>query len=382
MGFQIQPIFKNGIFIIGGGLSGLSTGLYLAKRGVKITLMEKKFYPFHRVCGEYISNEVLPFLSELGVNPFQSGASKINKLEITSVQGRVLSQSLDLGGFGISRFALDRILYQELVKTGAEVLQGEKINAVEFKNPHFILQDSQGRAFLVDHVIGAFGKRSNLDQVLNRPFFKKRSPFLGVKYHLKLEMPDDLIQLHNFKDGYAGISAIENKTYCFCYLTKSSNLKPYTSIAEMEGAILNKNPFLKNIFDQAEFLWEKPQIINEISFEPKEPIYNHIFMSGDAAGLISPLCGNGMAIAIHSGKILAEAILEAGEGGLTGKGRDKLEETYRNRWKNNFRFRLWVGRQIQSLFGNDRVTDRTLQFLNHTPKLLRTIINNTHGKEF
>ena len=42
------------------------------------------------------------------------------------------------------------------------------------------------------------------------------------------------------------------------------------------------------------------------SFAPKKPVEEHILMSGDAAGLITPLCGNGMAMAIRSAKILSE----------------------------------------------------------------------------
>ena len=53
---------KPKIIVIGGGLAGLTSAILLAKANFDITLIERKQYPFHRVCGEYISNEVLPFL--------------------------------------------------------------------------------------------------------------------------------------------------------------------------------------------------------------------------------------------------------------------------------------------------------------------------------
>ena len=370
------------IIIIGGGLAGLSAGLVLAKKGVRVRLIEKKDYPFHRVCGEYISNEVWPFLKSLDLDPEGWNVPQINQLEVSSVQGRILKQDLDLGGFGMSRYNLDKILSESFVEWGGELITQTKINQVDYIENEFYLKDSTGKTYQADYVIGAYGKRSNLDQVLNRSFFRNRSPFLGIKYHLNFDLPKNLIQLHNFQGGYAGISAIENQKYCFCYLSKTENLKKHKTIPEMESEVLKKNPYLKNIFENAEFLWDKPQVIQEISFEPKELVFDHILMCGDSAGLISPLCGNGMAIALHSGKILAECILEWSKKSENPENRIQLENDYKKRWKNLFHKRLWVGRQIQKLFGNNTLTDFTLGAFNSSPKLTRLLINSTHGNPF
>ena len=76
----------------------------------------------------------------------------------------------------------------------------------------------------------------------------------------------------------------------------------------MEQNLLYKNPFLKKIFTEAEFLFPEPVTISQISFDKKEPIENHVLMIGDAAGMITPLCGNGMSMAFHSSKIASEII--------------------------------------------------------------------------
>ena len=69
------------LLIVGGGLGGLSLANYLGKH-YKTALFEKNKYPFQRVCGEYISNEALPFIQTLGVNPFDLGAAKLSKLKM------------------------------------------------------------------------------------------------------------------------------------------------------------------------------------------------------------------------------------------------------------------------------------------------------------
>ncbi len=369
------------VFIIGGGLGGLCLGIYLAKQGIPILLMEKKKYPFHRVCGEYISNEVVPFLMELGIDPFELGASKIQNLEVTSVQGKKLAIPLDLGGFGISRYTLDEILFKKLVGLGAEVILEEKVSSVHYLQDYFLVKDSKGEEYQADYVMGTYGKRSNLDAQLKRDFLKIRSPYLGLKYHLRWDMPKNLIQLHNFHKGYAGLSAIENGLVNFCILTENANLKSTGSIRAMEKAYLVKNPFLKNLYDKAEFIWEKPLVINEISFGSKTLIQDHVIMCGDAAGVISPLCGNGMAMAIHSAKLLGDSLIESKNEVLKDQ-RNFVEKTYLKKWNLLFKKRLWAGRQIQKLFGNNFMTHQSLSLLEKMPKLSDILIRSTHGIPF
>ena len=62
------------VIIIGGGLAGLTNAIHLSKSRQRVLLIEKNSYPKHKVCGEYISNEVLPYLNSLGINPIKDGA--------------------------------------------------------------------------------------------------------------------------------------------------------------------------------------------------------------------------------------------------------------------------------------------------------------------
>jgi flavin-dependent dehydrogenase len=232
-----------------------------------------------------------------------------------------------------------------------------------------------------DLIIGAFGKRSKLDAQLHRNFFKKRSPYVGVKYHIRTQHPSNLIALHNFRGGYCGISNIEEGKTNLCYLTERENVKKYKSIHEMEENILFENPHLKSIFTSSEFLFERPETINEISFETKEPVWNHIFMAGDAAGMITPLCGNGMAMAIHSAKILSDLIKLYTEKKIVS--RQQLEHEYTHHWNKAFARRLWIGRQIQNkLFGSEFTSKLAVNLAIHSKPIARSIMKNTHGKSF
>ncbi len=367
--------------IVGGGLSGLISSIHLTRQGVPCVLIEKKTYPFHRVCGEYISNEVVPYMKSLGVYPEELQPKRIKQFQLTSENGKTSSLPLDLGGFGISRYQLDYFLYQKAKQQGVEFLLDTEVEKVTFANDQFSIQTNHHKPLTGAVVIGSFGKRSKLDIQLHRPFIQKRSPYVGVKYHIHLkDFPDDLIALHNFKDGYCGISRVEEDIINLCYLTHRNNVKAFGNIQLMEEAVLFQNPFLKKIFSEARFIFDKPETINEISFETKAPVAQHILMAGDAAGMITPLCGNGMAMAIHSAKILSEHVMRFCQN--ANYNRELLEKDYSSAWTRQFAKRLWAGRQIQRLFGDVRASNLAVNLANHLKPVANFLVRKTHGKPF
>jgi flavin-dependent dehydrogenase len=366
------------VAIIGGGLAGLISGIELSKKGVPCLLFEKRNYPLHRVCGEYISNEALPYLKRTDLFPEKFNPPVINRFQISSTRGQTATMPLDLGGFGISRFAFDHFLYEKAKSYGVEFQLDTEIASVDFLNDHFEI-DTGTRKFEADLVIGAFGKRSRMDVHLQRDFITKRSPYIGVKYHVRTDHPSDLVGLHNFEGGYCGIAAVEGGMTNLCYLARRKSLQQCGSISELEERILYKNPVLHQIFTASDFLGQKPVVINEISFETKSPVDAHMLMAGDAAGMITPLCGNGMAIAIHSATIAARLI----EAFCTGKiSRNDLEAQYSRAWSKTFSTRLRTGRVVQKLFGSASLSNLAVRMIMHSKPFARAIMRRTHGEEF
>ncbi|MCH7397291.1 NAD(P)/FAD-dependent oxidoreductase [Belliella sp. DSM 107340] len=365
------------IVIIGGGLAGLTAASMLSKQGRQVLLIEKKRYPFHRVCGEYISNEVKDFLKKEDLFPDEIEVSKIDSFLLTSVKGKSVTMPLDLGGFGVSRYALDDFLYHKAIAFGTGFLLETQVEDIIFdeNEDNFAVTLDDGKVISCKHVIGAFGKRSKVDKALGRDFIKTRSAYIGIKYHIKTDFDKNTVALHNFEGGYCGINSIEDQKFNLCYLGSRDQLRETGSIEAMEKKFLWQNPFLKEIWQNSEFLFEKPEVINEISFLPKQPVENHIIMAGDAAGLITPLCGNGMAIAIHAGKLAAEAI-------LYHQDRALIEANYTEAWLKNFKNRLWVGRNVQKLFGAKGVSEFAVGLIKNSNFIARNIMKRTHGQPF
>ena len=81
------------VIIIGGGLAGLTSALHLSKQGFNVTLIEKHDFPRHKVCGEYVSNEVLPYLHWLQVDVESLCPTHIRELEFTTEGGQKVKLS-------------------------------------------------------------------------------------------------------------------------------------------------------------------------------------------------------------------------------------------------------------------------------------------------
>ena len=367
------------IIIIGGGLAGLVTACLLAPHGYNILLLEQKKYPFNRVCGEYVSMEVYDFLAKENLLP-PGHVTGINRLVLTDTNGKLAEVNLESGGFGISRFVFDQYLAGKAKNMGIDLREEEKVRDVQAFGEYAKVL-TKNEIFTAPLIIGAYGKRSVLDKKLNRDFIRKRSPFLGVKYHIRYDQDDDIIALHNFKGGYCGISRIEDEKFNLCYLSATKNLKTSGGdIRKMEQSILIENPHLKRIFSKAEFLFEKPEAISEISFASKSLVDQQIINVGDASGMITPLCGNGMAMAIHGAKLLSESIFRNFQ--KQKLDREHLIHEFSIKWRQTFHNRLKAGRIIQNLFfSNPFSSNLAVVTANHFPKIARQLVKKTHGKK-
>lgn len=368
---------KRNVIIIGGGLAGLSSAIHLAKFGIDVLLIEKDEYPQHKVCGEYVSNEVLPYLNFLGIDVFKLNAKRIDTLELSTTKGQLITTDLPLGGFGISRFCFDDAMAKQAVKNGVKILQ-DSVVEVTFSNNTFTIITKKGHSYYCEIAIGAYGKRSSLDVKLNREFIKKKSPFLAVKTHLQGAFPEHVVGLHNFKGGYCGVSKVENNRINVCYICNYDAFKRYHTIDEFQEKVLSENNNLKTIFSQSNSVFEQPLTISQISFDAKNPIENHVIMCGDTAGLIHPLCGNGMSMAIRSAQIASIQIIKYFNS--ENFSREALEKQYLRAWNKAFKSRLKMGHMMARLFESPRLSESLMRIIKWVPWILPQIIKRTHGK--
>jgi flavin-dependent dehydrogenase len=163
-------------------------------------------------------------------------------------------------------------------------------------------------------------------------------------------------------------------------MTTAQNLKDCgNNLQQLEQNILSLNPYLAKLFQESTIEAQFPITISQINFSKKNPVERGIIMLGDAAGTITPLCGNGMSMALHSSKIAAFLIADFFEGKIDREG---LERGYTKAWNAQFSQRLKMGRMIQRFFGSPVLTNFFLRIFKIFPFLIKPVIQKTHGQPF
>jgi flavin-dependent dehydrogenase len=172
---------------------------------------------------------------------------------------------------------------------------------------------------------------------------------------------------------------VEEGRINICYLANYETFKTHKSIDAYEQEVVRKNPLLNEILDRVTPAFERPLTISQISFSAKENVCDHVLMSGDSAGMIHPLCGNGMGMAIVSAQLLSTAILAYFAAGQ--KDRTRLEQDYTRHWQSHFQKRLLFGRAFNTLFYRPQLFAGAISLLTIMPGMLPFFIRQTHGEK-
>lgn len=366
------------VAIIGGGLAGLALAIDLKKRNHSVLVIEKGEYPRHKVCGEYISMESHRYLMELCPALQPLDLPLITEFKLTSGNNHSFNTSLDLGGFGISRFLLEDLLYQEAVQQGVDFILKTKATSIVHENSEFTISTTSA-AYTASLVCNATGRKSNLRTVkeTQQPI---KTNYVGVKYHVQLPRQKNRIEIHNFPGGYCGISNIEEGKSCLCYIVNAAKLKAANnSIPLLESTFLHQNRALKNIFTTADFLLPEPVTVSGINFRIKSPIDNQVFYLGDAAGSMAPVTGNGMSMALRSAAHLGEDIHAYFNHALD---KNELQHRYQSFWNQEYANRIKLSRYLQKLSEYPFLSNNTIKLFKVFPPLAKLIIKQTHGVPF
>ena len=359
------------ITVIGGGLAGLTAALHAQSMGYKVCVLEKGDYPRHKVCGEYLSTESVEFLSDLGIHLPTLGAVSVNELELTKPGSHSARAKLSQGGLGISRYRLEEKMATLFESRGGNLqTKSEVLEVLNIGEGH-ILRMKDHFNFKSRVVIGAYGKRSSIKKGAWR-----RTPFFAVKNHYEAPSFDNnKVQLNFFKGGYGGLSAVENGRVNFCYMGRSEDLKKSGSLTAYEKDILKTNRTLAWFLEESSPVLNKPLAISQIDFGNKKRVEDGVLLIGDSAGMIFPLSGNGMSIAIHSALLACLCSHKYLSGQWSKK---ELEAGYDKEWRSAFFWRIQTSRLYQRVVTTEWGQNMSIQIMKVKP-LAEWIVSSTHG---
>ncbi|HMB93237.1 MAG TPA: NAD(P)/FAD-dependent oxidoreductase [Rhodothermales bacterium] len=367
------------VAIVGGGLAGCSAAIQLAEQGRSVLLLEKERYPVHKLCGEFLSVEVQGPFKRLGVLDavLAAGAHPIDHTRVTTVTGTTFESPLPGTALGLSRFRLDKLLFDRAVTAGADARDGTPVrNIAGTLDDGFHIETETDR-LEARLVLGAYGKRSVLDRKLARPFLDQRSPFVAFKAHYKgVELPGT-IELHSFPGGYCGLSGIEGGCVNVCWIAREETLKAAGGDPEaMIDQSLAQNPALARRFVQMERVSDRLIAGSQVTFVPKGAFSGDVCMIGDTAGMIAPMCGDGMAMALRGAELAVPLVARSLDDNETAAA---FRERYARVWHNEFGLRMRLGRWMHHGYCHPTIARLGVAACHYLPPLGRWLIRHTRG---
>lgn len=347
--------------IIGGGIAGLSVVNRLVDLAENPVLIEASDYPSHKICGEFLSPESLPYLEDWGIIP----ESRIKKTTFF-VENTIFDFKFPKEAASMSRYELDKKLSDRAIKNGATIITNMRVialKAVEKSlNTLYEAKLSDGTILFARNVFVGGGRFFNFSQNNLKP----KMPYFGFKAHFSGIDSKNTLEMHAVENGYLGISPIEkNVVNVACLAKVTSTIKNPEKF--IEDFLNNKsaqqvNEKLKSgkmLFDQWLFT-EAP------SFEAKaNPHLKNIYFIGDAAGSIAPATGNGLGMAITSGYMAADYAVSE----------DSL--LFHKAWKKRYGSRIKRGHLLHKVMMSKVLTKVSFFICKHAPFIPKIIFSST-----
>lgn len=316
------------VIVVGGGPAGASTAVHLARRGVRVTIVERARFPRAKPCAECLSPQASRLLNDLGaLEELERRGVWLRGMTVRAPNGTTVRGDYAAGhgfrawrdaGLSIRREILDAVLIDRALAAGAHVLEGMRITDVVRDSRGVTrgvqMQDSDGRVrtFEAEMVVGADGLRSVVARRLGlwrRARWPNRISL--VAHYAGVEGVTDYGEMHIEADGFVGIAAVGDG------VTTIAAVFPQARAADISG---DRSRFLDD------WLASKPQLgarfagarrlraaaaVGPFAAHARRAWHPGTLLVGDAADFFDPFTGEGIYSALRGGELASAAAHEA-----------------------------------------------------------------------
>ncbi len=310
--------------ILGGGPAGSAAAIELALAGRRVALIERSTAPHDKVCGDFLSAEALSSLNNLGLNLSALGAVPIHNVRFAGSLG-ISSATLPFAAQSLTRRTLDEALLERATAARALVLRGHIAESLH-RNGNLwrvsITGPNHAYTLTAPHILLATGKHDL--RGLPRPLLGTHADLVGLKIYLRLAPEQlaelrDTIELFLIPGGYGGLSLVETPsealtettTANLCFVIQRKALRDAGRGWDALAGLLTRTAHLRIRLDGAEPLLPRPLAISPIPYGllRRHAIAENLWAIGDQAAVIPSFTGDGLALALHSGRFAAHSLL-------------------------------------------------------------------------
>ncbi len=324
--------------IIGGGPAGTAAALEARRRGLRVGIWERDPFPRHKVCGEFISAEALGWLRRQIPQTVQRG-SVIREAEFVCENGRARRFALPRAALGLSRFLLDRALWDAALKAGVLAHEGQSVRAVRKRGDSptgevWELEAAEGSISTARRLIIACGRWWNLEGVPS-PARQQQAAgsgkWVGAKAHFTGLESRGRVEMYLFRGGYCGLAPVEDGRTNVCCLVRRERLRDL-GIRDAQNLAV----WLAQVSGHGKLqarIERACQVSATVTTAPVRlaqgsPAAEGALLVGDASGFLDPFTGEGVSKALNGGRLGGRVITESL---AAGRNSEQTTEIYRRK---------------------------------------------------
>ncbi len=315
MGARLDPPLKDDcdVAVIGGSLAGSAAAYALARNGARVIVLEKARFPRDKVCGCFLSNEALPVLGRMGLREElgRNAAETITRFRLVRRDGIAVESLLPKPAMSISRSCLDSLAAAAAERAGARMHFGTTVLSLEGDLQEGFRIKGLNCEVGARAVLGAWGRYSPLDGRLGRTFIRRKSFLFGFGKMLvgRSEHLAGRAVLHFFDGGYVGLSRVEGGHVNLAALANSHVAQSaHHDFDSLLDRLSRESPALAADLEALSPLTGPVLLSEPVHLGAHGALAGDVLCVGDAAGVIDPYTGTGMALALLFGEAAAAPV--------------------------------------------------------------------------
>lgn len=381
------------VAVVGAGPGGSAAAHYLAQSGLDVLLLDKAEFPRDKTCGDGLTPRAIAVLEDMGVmDELNTVGWRIHGLELHAAGGNVMTASIPKqDGYPnylmiTPRLTLDDVIRRRAVASGAQFHSRVKVRDVAREDGQVVVRgDHLGRSASYRARVAVLSMGANMRMLRRMGIltYRPRLILAARAYYEGMDGLSDRVQAH-FENvplpGYGWVFPLsENAANVGVGFWPSKwpwFQQPSSARVAMDSFLQNGK--LKAMMNGAKATSEIKSYPLRIDFASAATYGERVLLVGEAAGLVSPLTGEGIDFALESGKLAAEFLGETLKGGDLSRqrlaGYDKL---LRSRFQRLF---VFLGR-VRQLYINPFLMTRAVRAANRFPALKETLVNVMMGHQ-